>query len=74
MNPEPGTVQVLGLYEGPTESWEPRADVLAVEREESHRRQRPGDLVADAVVSRLDRVEQGRAHLLRRGRGFQRLL
>ena len=28
MNPEPGSVQVLGLYEGPAESWTPMQDQL----------------------------------------------
>jgi hypothetical protein len=28
MNPKPGSVQILGLYEGPAESWTPRQDHL----------------------------------------------
>jgi hypothetical protein len=47
MNPEPGTVQVLGLYEGPTESWEPRADVLA---DALRRAGAPGNLL-QAVIT-----------------------
>jgi len=47
MNPEPGTVQLLGLYEGPASAWTPTADQL----EDALRRAGAPDNLLHAVIS-----------------------